>query len=194
MVPSWICSAATAGILISAVCLKILDNMFLSTALPSTAFLCSCLQGFAEDSLALPRGADHCQGLVQVQARGQQGPVCGDCGALGEAAVICRQLGCGLVCAAPTYMVWPQAMPRSLLQGVRCLGAEASLRECALGPWGSLPGCACGCISAVLCSVGLAPCRAPPLPEPAPRWQPRTLGLRPSDPDPITMTPHMAPS
>uniref|UniRef100_A0A8C9H211 SRCR domain-containing protein n=1 Tax=Piliocolobus tephrosceles TaxID=591936 RepID=A0A8C9H211_9PRIM len=110
------------------------------------------------ESLALVRGGNRCEGLLQVQSLGQQGLVCGDHWGLGEASVICRQLGCGRALYVPTYVVWPQEAQQSLLQGVQCQGVEASLWDCSLGKWGSLNGCKCECIGAVHCSgrTGLA--------------------------------------
>ncbi|XP_063566669.1 scavenger receptor cysteine-rich domain-containing protein SCART1-like [Gorilla gorilla gorilla] len=106
----------------------------------------------AADSLALVRGGNRCEGLLQVQSLGQQGLVCGDRWGLREASVICRQLGCGRALYVPTYVVWPQEAQQSLLQGVQCQGVEASLWDCSLGKWGSPHGCECECIGAVHCS------------------------------------------
>nr|XP_011722055.1 scavenger receptor cysteine-rich domain-containing protein SCART1-like isoform X3 [Macaca nemestrina] len=108
----------------------------------------------AAESLALVRGGNRCEGLLQVQSLGQQGLVCGDHWGLREASVICRQLGCGRALYVPTYVVWPQEAQQSLLQGVQCQGVEASLWDCSLGKWGSLNGCECECIGAVHCSGG----------------------------------------
>ncbi|XP_030664443.1 scavenger receptor cysteine-rich domain-containing protein SCART1-like [Nomascus leucogenys] len=106
----------------------------------------------AAESLALVRGGNRCEGLLQVQSLGQQGLVCGDRWGLREASVICRQLGCGRALYVPTYVVWPQEAQQSLLQGVQCQGVEASLWDCTLGKWGSLHGCECECIGAIHCS------------------------------------------
>nr|XP_028681739.1 scavenger receptor cysteine-rich domain-containing protein SCART1-like [Macaca mulatta] len=108
----------------------------------------------AAESLALVRGGNRCEGLLQVQSLGQQGLVCGDHWGLREASVICRQLGCGRALYVPTYVVWPQEAQQSLLQGVQCQGVEASLWDCSLGKWGSLNSCECECIGAVHCSGG----------------------------------------
>lgn len=114
--------------------------------------MCSCPEGPTAESVALLRGGNRCEGLVRVQLGGQQGPVCGDRWGLLEAAVICRQLGCGGAHVAPTYVVWPQERQPSLLQGVRCRGTEASLWDCAPGSWEPLRACECECISAVHCT------------------------------------------
>ncbi|XP_066095152.1 scavenger receptor cysteine-rich domain-containing protein SCART1-like [Saccopteryx bilineata] len=106
------------------------------------------------ESVALLRGGNRCEGLLRVQHSGQKGAVCGDHWGLGEAAVICRQLGCGGAHVAPTYVVWPQETQQSLLQRVQCRGTEALLWNCTLGPWGPVRDCACECIGAVHCSGG----------------------------------------
>ncbi|XP_024903308.1 scavenger receptor cysteine-rich type 1 protein M130-like [Pteropus alecto] len=108
----------------------------------------------AADSVALLKGGNHCEGLVQVQRAGRQGAVCGDSWSLDEAAVVCRQLGCGTARFAPKYAVWYEETQLLLLQGVRCAGTEASLWDCALGPWGPVRGCACECYGVVQCSGG----------------------------------------
>uniref|UniRef100_H2Q2T9 Scavenger receptor family member expressed on T cells 1 n=1 Tax=Pan troglodytes TaxID=9598 RepID=H2Q2T9_PANTR len=124
----------------------------------------------AADSLALVRGGNRCEGLLQVQSLGQQGLVCGDRWGLREASVICRQLGCGRALYVPTYVVWPQEAQQSLLQGVQCQGVEASLWDCSLGKWGSphaelkwAPVCAGGKLASLELSGGGSPCAGTPM-------------------------------
>ncbi|XP_006867557.1 PREDICTED: putative scavenger receptor cysteine-rich domain-containing protein LOC619207-like [Chrysochloris asiatica] len=104
--------------------------------------------------LQLLRGGHHCEGLVQVGYHGQQGLLCGDSWDLELAALVCRQLDCGKALAVPTYVIQPEESPQVVLQGVHCQGAESSLWECSLGPWGTTWDCGCQCISAVHCSDG----------------------------------------
>lgn len=127
--------------------------------------LCSCPEGLTEDSVTLLRGGNHCEGLVSVQRGGQRGKVCGDHWGLEEAAVICRQLGCGRGLFTPRYVLWPTERERPLLRFARCQGDEASLWNCSLGPWVPVQGCACNCFSGVHCS-GRRPGQSPPTPHP----------------------------
>ncbi|ELK11779.1 Scavenger receptor cysteine-rich type 1 protein M130 [Pteropus alecto] len=149
--------ALEAGVLPMTFCL-VLGTILSVVALVLGAQWCrrqgSCT-GRAADSVALLKGGNHCEGLVQVQRAGRQGAVCGDSWSLDEAAVVCRQLGCGTARFAPKYAVWYEETQLLLLQGVRCAGTEASLWDCALGPWGPVRGCACECYGVVQCSDSL---------------------------------------
>ncbi|EHB10209.1 Scavenger receptor cysteine-rich type 1 protein M130 [Heterocephalus glaber] len=104
--------------------------------------------------MSLLGGGNHCEGLLQVQYHGWQGPVCGDHWGLEEASVACRQLGCGSMISTSHYVLRPQEMGPPWLYGAQCQGEEASLWQCSLGDWGPLSGCNCQCVVAVLCSDG----------------------------------------
>lgn len=121
---------------------------------------------------------------MQVQRAGRQGAVCGDRWGLAEAAVVCRQLGCGHARVAPTYAVWAGDTELLLLQGVRCEGTEASLWGCALGPWGPVRGCACECYGAVQCSGEARPAPTRPA-TPRNRTQPLPSPSHPHCEDPV---------
>uniref|UniRef100_H0XBX2 SRCR domain-containing protein n=1 Tax=Otolemur garnettii TaxID=30611 RepID=H0XBX2_OTOGA len=107
-----------------------------------------------KESLSLLGGGNRCEGLLQVQYLGHQGPVCGDHWGMGEASVTCRQLGCGPALSASKYVLRPQEIGPPWLHSAHCQGEEASLWECSLGTWGPLSSCECQCVAVITCSDG----------------------------------------
>ncbi|XP_010119082.1 PREDICTED: soluble scavenger receptor cysteine-rich domain-containing protein SSC5D-like, partial [Chlamydotis macqueenii] len=72
-------------------------------------------------------------------ARQQWGTVCHDDWDLNDAAVVCRQLGCGTAVSAPGWSRFGQGSGPIWLNRVSCLGTEATLAECPVKPWGHHP-------------------------------------------------------
>ncbi|KAM6182250.1 scavenger receptor cysteine-rich domain-containing protein SCART1-like [Erethizon dorsatum] len=105
-----------------------------------------------EESMSLLGGETRCEGLLQVEHRGQQGLVCGDHWGMQEALVICRQLNCKRALHTSQYVWMPQETEPPLLYGAQCQGEEASLWQCSLGDWGPISGCNCQCVVVVRCS------------------------------------------
>uniref|UniRef100_A0A8C3JUL2 Soluble scavenger receptor cysteine-rich domain-containing protein SSC5D n=1 Tax=Calidris pygmaea TaxID=425635 RepID=A0A8C3JUL2_9CHAR len=87
--------------------------------------------------LRLENGPGHCAGRVEVFYNHQWGTVCDSGWSLAEAAVVCRQLGCGTAVSAPGSAHFGQASGRIWLDNVNCTGTEATLSECQARPWGS---------------------------------------------------------
>ncbi|NWH22132.1 CD5L protein, partial [Grus americana] len=90
--------------------------------------------------LRLVGGPGHCAGRLEVNRAGQWGTVCDDGWSQTNAAVVCRELGCG---AAGTVGDLPQGRPhfgpgtgRIWLDDVHCRGQEGSLQDCAHRTWG----------------------------------------------------------
>ncbi|NXK45295.1 SRB4D protein, partial [Chauna torquata] len=54
-----------------------------------------CCHPPGDGSIRLVRGADACQGRVEIFYRGSWGTVCDDDWGLSEAGVVCKQVGCG---------------------------------------------------------------------------------------------------
>ncbi|XP_012516126.1 PREDICTED: scavenger receptor cysteine-rich domain-containing protein SCART1-like [Propithecus coquereli] len=125
------------------------DDRYLAVRLP---LRCRSLAG--EESLSLLGGGNHCEGLLQVQHLGRQGPVCGDRWGMGEASVTCRQLDCGSALSTSKYVLRPHEMGPTWLRGAQCQGEEASLWECSLGAWEPLSSCECHCVVVITCSDG----------------------------------------
>ncbi|KAM6033014.1 scavenger receptor cysteine-rich domain-containing protein DMBT1-like isoform 4-T4 [Theristicus caerulescens] len=87
--------------------------------------------------LRLENGPSHCAGRVEVLYHHQWGTVCDHGWSLAEAAVVCRELGCGTAISAPGSAHFGQGSGRIWLDNVNCTGGEATLSECPARPWGS---------------------------------------------------------
>lgn len=114
----------------------------------------ACLEGIQHaiclcpgpDDVRLVNGSNRCAGTVQMFYDGQWTTVGSDVWSLTEAAVVCRQLGCGsAVASAKTES------ETALGLRVSCKGFESALRECHAA--NSLTGTTLG---RVMCSGNLA--------------------------------------
>ncbi|XP_049340536.1 deleted in malignant brain tumors 1 protein-like isoform X11 [Astyanax mexicanus] len=87
-------------------------------------------------SVRLVDGDSRCAGRVEVLYRGQWGSVCGDDWDMRDAAVVCRELGCGE--AVDTYheSYFGSASGPIWMDNVHCSGSESTLRNCESAGWG----------------------------------------------------------
>ncbi|XP_031464912.1 scavenger receptor cysteine-rich domain-containing group B protein-like isoform X4 [Phasianus colchicus] len=86
--------------------------------------------------LRLAGGPGRCAGRVELLHAGSWGTVCDDGWGLLDAAVVCRQLGCGAARKALRSAHFGPGIGSIWLDDVKCSGTEAALWHCPAEPWG----------------------------------------------------------
>uniref|UniRef100_A0A8C0AP50 SRCR domain-containing protein n=1 Tax=Buteo japonicus TaxID=224669 RepID=A0A8C0AP50_9AVES len=106
-------------------------------------------KGAAE--VRLVNGSRRCAGRVEVKHMGQWGTMCSVFWDMNDAAVVCKQLGCGSAVGAPQYGYFGRGSGPVWVDSVVCKGTESALSDCKHSGWGKQN---CGHIgdAGVMCS------------------------------------------
>ncbi|XP_073726152.1 scavenger receptor cysteine-rich domain-containing group B protein-like [Misgurnus anguillicaudatus] len=99
-------------------------------------FLTDLRNSQAENPVRLVNGIDSCSGRLEVLHNGQWGTVCDDDWDSTDAAVVCRELGCGNVLQVKSVAYFGQGTGPIWMDDVGCYGTESSLINCGSAGWG----------------------------------------------------------
>ncbi|XP_029441151.1 soluble scavenger receptor cysteine-rich domain-containing protein SSC5D-like isoform X2 [Rhinatrema bivittatum] len=120
----------------------------------------------------LAGGPSPCVGRVEVFFRQEWGTVCDDGWDLRDAAVVCREVGCGGALSAPGEAWFGEGADTIWLDNVECGGWETALRHCKHPGW-SKHNCRHGEDASAVCEGAERP--PPPFPSAEPRQDSVTL-------------------
>uniref|UniRef100_A0A3B3U6M3 SRCR domain-containing protein n=1 Tax=Poecilia latipinna TaxID=48699 RepID=A0A3B3U6M3_9TELE len=95
------------------------------------------LSFFLDNLIRLSGSNEPCSGRVEIYHNGSWGTVCDDGWDLNDAAVACRQLGCGLALGAPQSAHFGEGTGQIWLDDVVCSGNESSLAVCGHNGFGT---------------------------------------------------------
>lgn len=116
---------------------RILASQSHSGGLPFAPGLpgCHSLSSIPPERLRLADGPHGCAGRLEVWHSGHWGTVCDDGWDLRDAAVACRELGCGAALAAPGGAFFGEGAGPMWLSELACRGSEGQLGLCPHRGW-----------------------------------------------------------
>ncbi|NXJ04943.1 DMBT1 protein, partial [Odontophorus gujanensis] len=117
--------------------------------------VCSGSGNSTISKLRLMNGLSECAGRVEVFYNNEWGTVCDDSWDMNDAAVVCRQLGCGTALSAPGSARFGWGFRRIWLDEVSCTGEENDISQCKANTWG-VHNCHHGEDAGVVCSGNLS--------------------------------------
>uniref|UniRef100_H3AS36 Soluble scavenger receptor cysteine-rich domain-containing protein SSC5D n=1 Tax=Latimeria chalumnae TaxID=7897 RepID=H3AS36_LATCH len=99
--------------------------------------VCSVEDISEHTQVRLVNGFSPCSGRVEVFHEGEWGTVCDDYWDYVDAAVVCRQLGCGFPLFVLYWAAFGQGTGRIWLDNVHCEPDDPSIYSCRANSWGS---------------------------------------------------------
>ncbi|KAL0150666.1 hypothetical protein M9458_054024, partial [Cirrhinus mrigala] len=88
------------------------------------------------ETVRLVGGNSRCAGRVEVLHSGQWGTVRDVGWDLADAAVVCRELGCGKALGAPKSAYFGEGSGITWISRLQCTGSESTLMNCGFFGWG----------------------------------------------------------
>ena len=103
-----------------------------------TTFPFNCYKYYSStDAVSLTNTTSRCSGRVEVLHNQQWGTVCDNGWDLQDAAVVCRELGCGDPVDALRGGHFGQGSGQIWMSDVQCVGSESSVKDCWSQRWGA---------------------------------------------------------